>query len=153
MDVNRQKFAMNLGLGIMAFHVAFAFILWFVLEFPNDRVAVKEITTPVTVGYAVAVLKYYLDTHGRITSTDVMGIRLAILITGLVVIFCVALIGAPVYYLNEPSITPANLNSFFLFVESAFGALIALIFSYLYGKQEAAAIDAGPVAGPVSRQP
>ena len=132
MTMNRQSFALNIGIVILLFHTILAFILWFVVEFPGGRVAVKEITLPVTVSYAVSVLKYFLDTGGRVTATEEIGIRLVVVIVILMGIFMISLVGAPFVYLSNAMISPETLNSFFLFVESAFGALIALIFSYLY---------------------
>lgn len=133
MEVNRQRFALNLGLAIMAFHIAFAVVIWFVITFPHEeQLAVKEMAAPVTIGYAVAVLKYYLDTGGRITLPETIGIRLAILVIGIMGSFAVALVAAPLVYLNSSVMTPEVLNGIFVAVESAFGALLALIFSYLY---------------------
>lgn len=131
-EVNRQAFSLNLGLFIMAFHIILSLAFWFLVAIPGDRVAIKEISTPVTIGYAVAVLKYFLDVGGRVTATETIGIRLVIMITGVVTVFGVCLIVAPMVYLQNPGITPETLNSFFVAVESAFGALLALIFSYLY---------------------
>ena len=135
--INRQAFALNLGFIVTIFHIVFSALVWFILEFPDDRVIVKEISAPVTAGYVVGILKYYLDTKGIVTSKEILGIRLVALISLLVGAFCISLLAAPLVYLNVASITADNLNSFFLFVESAFGALIALIFSFLYGAGKA----------------
>lgn len=144
MLINRQKFAMNIGLLIMSFHIILSFLLWFILDLnpsPNDpeRVIAKEITTPVTVGYAFAILKYFLDNDGIVTSARNIGGPLALLIGGLIFCFCSSLLIAPVIYAFPQynflgrDIYPGNLNSFFLVIESTFGGLIALIMSYLYG--------------------
>ena len=133
--VNKQLFAFNLGFVIMLFHITFTFLVWFILEFPDDRVTIKQISLPVTTGYAVGILKYYLDTKGIVSSQELVGVRLVWLVSIVVGVFCMSLVGAPLAYLRIPSITAENLNSFFLVVESGFGALIALIFSFLYGSK------------------
>ncbi|MEQ1771134.1 MAG: hypothetical protein ABL879_14970 [Devosia sp.] len=131
-DVNRQRFALDLGLAVVAFHIIFTLLMWFVIAIPGDRVAIKEIATPVTIGYAVAVVKYFIDVKGLVQSDEVIGIRLAVLTIGLVGAFIVSLVAAPFIYLNNAAITPDQLNGFFVAVESAFGALLALLFSFLY---------------------
>jgi len=137
MTVNRQRFALNLGLAVVAIHAVITLLFWGVMEFPDDRVAVREITTPLTIGYAVAIVKYYLDTGGKITSEEQIGVRLVILVILIFGFFFSSLVGGPIYYLNNPAMSPQSLNSFLLTIESGFGALVALIFSYLYKMEPA----------------
>lgn len=138
MDFNKQRFALNIGLLVMVFHIILSFLLWFMVEFPDERIAIREITLPLTIGYATSVVTYYVETGGRVTSTEVVGVRLVILFTTLIVIFMGSLIAAPIYYLDNAWVTPATLNSFFAFGESAFGGLMALIITFLFAKEKKA---------------
>jgi hypothetical protein len=132
--VNRQSFAMWLGLLIVFVHIVMSLYLWFVFDYGrNEDVFIKEISLPVTLGYSVSIVKWFLDNHGIVTSNQRMGAPFVFLIAMISIAFLGGLISAPIVYGHSPTLTADELNNFYLFIESAFGVMFSLIFSYLYG--------------------
>jgi len=135
--VNRQRFAMWLGLVIVLGHVFISLYLWTYFNFGrDDGVFIKEVSLPVTLGYSIAIVKWFLDNHGIVTSDKKMGIPLVILITIVSLSFLGGLIVGPVVFASNQSLTADQLNDFYLLIESAFGALFSLIFSYLFSEEK-----------------
>lgn len=127
---------MWLGLAIVVGHVFISLYLWIYFEYGrNDGVFIKEITLPLTLGYAGVVVKWFLDNHGIVSSGKVMGTPLVLLIVIVSITFLGGLIVSPVVFTFYKTITPNQLNDFYLFIESAFGGLFGSIFSYLYSEE------------------
>lgn len=131
--INRQHFAMWLGVIIVLAHVGVSIYLWAYFNYGReDGVFIKEISLPVTLGYAVAIVKWFLDNDGIVTSRDQMGLPLVILITIVSTAFIGGLVVGPIFFAFDKALTPNQLNNFYLLIESAFGGMFSLIFSYLF---------------------
>lgn len=134
--VNRQRFAMWLGIIIVLGHVFVSLYLWVYFNYGrDDGVFIKEVSLPVTLGYAIAIVKWFLDNHGIVTSKEEMGTPLVVLIAIVTLVFLGGLIVGPIVFALNQSLTANQLNNFYLLIESAFGGLFSLIFSYLFSSE------------------
>lgn len=131
--INRQFFAMWLGLVIVVAHIGISLYLWIYFNYGHkDGVFIKDISLPITLSYAVAIVKWFLDNHGIVNSKKQMGLPLVILIIIISTTFIGGLVVGPIVFAFDQTLTPAQLNNFYLLVESAFGGMFSLIFSYLF---------------------
>lgn len=131
--VNRQRFALWLGVVIVVAHIVISFILWAVFSYGQaDGVFLKEISLPVTLGYSIAIVKWTLDNHGIVTDTQLMGSPLVVLISAVTIAFVGGLVITPIYFEMDRSVSKELVNNVYLFIESVFGGMFSLIFSYLY---------------------
>jgi len=131
--VNRQKFSAIVGIFILIFHVGMSAFLWFWFSPNNDpAIYIEAISLPLTAGYSVAVVKWFSETGGLITSDEQFGITYVFVITLIVGIFLICLPLGPLLYLKSPEMTPEKLNQFFLFVETSLGALFSIVFADMF---------------------
>jgi hypothetical protein len=148
-EFNKQVCANILGIGIVIFHVAFSFWLWFYFNpgfNSNGQLFVAELSTPLSATFSLGVIKWVIDTQGKITSQATIGLPFAFLLAFVTICLFVALVYGPLVYRSDTGMQPATLNSYFLFVDSTLGGLFALFFNDMFGRQDDKA-PAPPVGG------
>ena len=132
--MNRQILSEFLGISILTTHIFVLFYLWFVLE-RHESLFVAELTTPVTVSYFVAITKWFIDNRDIKKKKEEVRISYAVVACLLIGTMLISMpLGIYVYQVNL-RVEPNDLNSYFLFVESFFGASFALIIGDLFGKE------------------
>lgn len=138
MELNKQLCASVLGISIVVFHVTFSFYLWFSF-YPNFNLGgdltVAELSTPLSATFALGVIKWVIDTQGKITSEETVGLTFIVLLSFISIALFLALAYGPYKYTVPGSgMEPKALNSYFLFVESILGAMFGLFFSDMFGR-------------------
>jgi len=128
---SKQKVSFYVGITVLITHIFLSIYLWFFFD-GQDKVVIAEISTPLTVAYAVAVIKWIVENQGNFQSPPTVGRPYAIIISVVVVTFLGCLIAGPIYYNINLDINPESLNKFFVFVESSFGVLFSIVFSDLF---------------------
>jgi hypothetical protein len=96
MELNKQLCASFLGISMVVAHIVLLWYLWDVFGQTSSgqkSVYVAEIATPLTGAFALTVVKWVIDTQGKITSKQTVGITLVVIL----VILTVALYGALIY--------------------------------------------------------
>lgn len=134
--INKQKFSMYNGIAILVLHIFICIYFWVTFS-KNPNLAIAEITTPITAAYAVGVVKWFIDTQGLITKNDAIGIPYAVVIILINGTFLTLLVLGAYFYISDTSINENEINKFYVFVESMFGVMFALIFSDLFGDNTA----------------
>ena len=132
---DRKRIAINVGFAIVASHVAITLLLWFwYSDVPNSKLA--EIATPLTVTYAIAAVKWFVDNPDPGPGREV-GKHYAIMSYFLVCVLVFCLFAGPVFHrIKGGDLEP--INKFFLFVEASFGAMFAIMWSNLFSVTEKA---------------
>jgi hypothetical protein len=132
MGINKLKIALFWGFIILLSHIALSGYLWFIFT-PgvDDRVAVAEISLPMTVTYAVTIVKYFVD--GQTRTEGGQSVPLAyFLVTAIVILpFLFALFFLPHQY-TSGKIGIEALNNSYVFLEGALGALFVIVFNDLF---------------------
>lgn len=138
MEINKQKFAAVVGILIFILHIAVSFFFHGFYHPPADGIAIANITTPITLGYAMTIFKWFIDTQGLVTSDDVIGLSYALIVSILVLALSVGLLTEPVLYLlnDTNSRNPEFLNQSYMIIESVFGVLLSLVLLDLFGVQK-----------------
>ena len=103
------------------------------VQIENKSVYVAEIATPLTGAFALTVVKWVIDTQGKITSKQTVGLPLIIILVLLTVALYGALIYGPYQY-QIGSWQPDELNRFFVFVETGIGGMFGLLFNDMFKK-------------------
>ena len=144
--LDKFKLATIIGTLILLSHVFVSIYLWFVFGAPDESVA-KEVSFPVTIIYSLGFVKWMIDNQQRRVGQKV-NYAYVVMVS---IISCVMIVGhialPLIYYPME--LTVDQLNGGFVFLESAFGALFALVFSDLFEKAtDRADVPVGPVLRP-----
>lgn len=135
--VNREKLAMWLGLIIVLSHIFISIFLWYFFSYGReDGLFIKEISLPVTLGYSLSIVKWFIDNDGIVTSKHVIGTPMVLLILLVTLTFIGGLVAAPMAFHASNTLSVNELNNAYLAIESAFGAMFSLLFSYLYGSNK-----------------
>ncbi|WP_104402667.1 hypothetical protein [Vibrio penaeicida] len=138
MTLNKQNFSMWLGLFIVLGHILVTIGLWFAFDYDiSDGVVIKEVSLPITLAYATGVVKWFTSHDGLIKSQEMIGLPFALLIVLIFVSFIGGLVISPILYAESKQISSNELNTIYLTIESAFGALFALISAHLYPQTSA----------------
>lgn len=129
--LDKFKLATTIGTAILLSHVFVSVYLWFIFDAPDASVA-KEVSFPVTIIYSLGFVKWMIDNQQRLVGQPVNRgyVVMVAIISGVMVIGHIAL--PLIYY--PMGLTVDKLNGGFVFLESAFGALFALVFSDLFEK-------------------
>lgn len=131
--MNKQVYSSILGIIIVVTHIFLLYYLWFIFRprFPGP--IAPEIATPLTAAFFIGVIKWVIDTQGKITSNDKVGITF-IIITSIVSLSLLgALVFLPFIY-SDSEMTKDDLNSYFLFVETGLGGAFTLLFNDMFGQ-------------------
>ncbi|UWQ59424.1 hypothetical protein K3722_04680 [Leisingera caerulea] len=137
MEFNKQLCASILGISMVVAHIVLLWYLWTVfgsVEAENKSVYVAEIATPLTGAFALTVVKWVIDTQGKITSKKTVGVTLVIIL----ILLTFALYGALIYGPHQYQIgswQPDDLNRFFVFVETGIGGMFGLLFNDMFDKE------------------
>lgn len=131
---NKQKFSFFIGLSVLIVHVFLSIYLWFIFE-GREKTVIAEIATPLTIAYAVAVIKWIVDNQGIFQSNKKIGIGYCLMISIVVFSFLGCMIAGPIIYNNNYGVSPEDLNKFFVFAESSFGVLFSVVFSDMFQNQ------------------
>ena len=95
-----------------------------------------ELTLPLTIAYTVAVVKWFIAHQHYHAKQDMVRIPFAIVC---ILIVGTMLLSMPVglyFYSTDFRIQPEQINAFFLFLQSVFGAIFALIMGELFDSSE-----------------
>jgi len=130
----QAKFSFGIGLIVLIVHIFLSIYLWFIFE-GRERTIAAEVSTPLTVAYAVAVIKWIVDNQGVFKSDKEIGIGYLVMISIVVFTFLGCLVGGPFIYKSNYDISPESLNKFFVFVESSFGVLFSIVFADMFQDQ------------------
>ncbi|MBF9028970.1 hypothetical protein HKCCE3408_01060 [Rhodobacterales bacterium HKCCE3408] len=137
MEINKQMFSSITGVLIVLGHVLLLCYLWVSFGAPTGggTLKVTEISTPITAAFALGVVKWIIDTQGRITSEKKVGVPYVV-IFGVILL---ALAFGVVWGLNRYSKgewQPDQLNQFFVIIESGMGGMFGLFFNDMFGPAE-----------------
>ena len=134
MEFNKQLCASILGITMVVAHIALLWYLWTVfgnIATENKSVYVAEIATPLTGAFALTVVKWVIDTQGKITSEKTVGLTLVVILVLLTSALYGALIYGPYMY-QQGAWQPDELNRFFVFVETGIGGMFGLLFNDMF---------------------
>ena len=134
MEFNKQLCASVLGISMVVAHIVLLWYLWSVfgnVDTANKSVYVAEIATPLTGAFALTVVKWVIDTQGKITSKKTVGPTLVIILLLLTFALYGALIYGPYNY-QIGAWQPEQLNRFFVFVETGIGGMFGLLFNDMF---------------------
>ncbi len=135
---SKQMCASVWGLSIILFHILLSFYLWFIFNpkfNSSGEFLVAEISTPLSVTFALGVVKWVIDVQGLIKSEPKVGVLYVVtlsLVSG--ALYAAIILVFWNFRLMEPS--PEQLNSFFLLIDSALGGLFALFYNDMFGTSE-----------------
>jgi hypothetical protein len=135
--VNRQAFAMALGLAIVAAHIAITFFFLLVFDAP-DAVAIEEISLPITVAYTSAIVMWFFANNGLITSDERIGLPLVAVVVMIVAAMIGGLFYVPWSFMQDETMTVSTVNRVYLGLESAFGGVFGIIMTELFGYRRSA---------------
>lgn len=129
--LDKFMLATTIGTLILLSHIFVSIYLWFIFDAPDASVA-KEVSFPVTIIYSLGFVKWMIDNQQRLVGQKVNSayVIMVSIISGVMVIGHIVL---PLLYYPF-GLTIDQLNGGFVFLESAFGALFALVFSDLFEK-------------------
>lgn len=138
MTMNRQFFAMLIGLFIVASHVTLSALFLFVFDLPEDAL-LSEISTPLTVAYVSAIVMWFFANGGMITSNEPIGIFLVIIVVLVVGGLLASLFAVPIIFVSDRSETLDVMTDRYLFVETVFGGIFGIVMAELFGYRRAVA--------------
>lgn len=123
-----------LGCSILAFHSAMTFALLFAFSHRfGEGVAIAEISIPITMTFAVTVVKWFVDTGGHIRKTPTVALGYVVGLCIVFMSFCVALAMGPYLYVYGAGIfNDAQINTYFAVVDGAFGVLLLIFLNDLF---------------------
>ena len=130
--VNRQLFTMWVGLAIVFCHIAITFYFLFLFKAPGE-VVVQEINLPLTVAYVSSIVMWFFAGGGLVKSDEVIGLPLVILVVMIVASLLGALFMIPIVFQLNHAITVDEINTSYLYVETAFGGIFGIVMSELFG--------------------
>lgn len=133
--MNKQLFSSIIGVSIILVHVGM--ILWilnFIATDEDSETNVLEIVIPFTITYAIGVVKWVIDTQGKITTQEKVG-PVYVLIVGIISLATLVSLPIGLYrYAFDVSFSGSALNWYFSGVEAGFGALFSLVFSDMFSR-------------------
>lgn len=143
----KQKIAMVLGLLLIGVHLTMTAFLWFKFA-DNSSVVVEKMALPISAAFSVFIVKWFIDNRGIIKDKDRIFVGLPYVLMVVMIVFALitAYVGGAFVYLYDKSMDPSQLNSYYLFVESTMGGMMALVFSDLYDKPAERAEKGVPAA-------
>ena len=136
--INRQRFSMHVGLLILFAHLGITAYFLFIFSPPSSAVNIEEISFPLTVAYVSSVVMWFFANRGIVSHSDEIGWPLAVVIIVIVMAMVGALFAVPMQFSRDESITVAQLNQRYLFVELAFGGIFGIVMAELFGHQREA---------------
>jgi hypothetical protein len=128
---DKFKLATTVGTAILISHIVVSIYLWFIFAAPAES-AVKEISFPVTIIYALGFVQWMIANQKR-TKGEKVNAAYVRMVTIISLVMIVGHVALPMLY-YPMAMTIDQLNGGFLFLETAFGALFALVFSDLFEK-------------------
>lgn len=132
MEFRKEKVSATLGMAIVLIHIFMSFYLWFVFsKIADPVVAIEKISLPLTIGYSVSIVNWFIKNQGKFVKVDTVGLSYVALVAAIATPFLIAMIAGPQLYLSN-ALSPTQLNQFYVFIESAFGVLFVLIFNDLF---------------------
>lgn len=130
--MNKQKLSAWLGCFVLVAHTGLTIYLWLVYQKETSReVAVAQISLPITMAYAITVVKWLVDTQGRITLKAKVGWPYVFGVVVVVGGFFGAL-GMGLRSHLEGNMGYQSLNTYFAFIDGAIGGLVILFFNDLF---------------------
>jgi hypothetical protein len=128
----KQKLSAYLGCFVLVVHTGMTIYLWVVYQAQtSSQVAVAQISLPITLAYAVTVVKWLVDTQGKITRRAKVGwpyvFGVAVTVGG----FFGAL-GFGLHSHLAGNMGYQALNAYFAFIDGSLGALVVLFFNDLF---------------------
>ena len=129
MEINKQLCASVLGISMVVAHIVLLWYLWAYfgqIDYEQKSIYVAEIATPLTGAFALTVIKWVIDTQGKITSQQTVGITLVIILAIVTLTLYGALIYGPYQY-STGKWQPDVLNRYFVFVETGIGEMFGLL--------------------------
>lgn len=132
---NRQRFSMYVGLLILFAHLGISAYFLFVFAPPSAAVNIEEISFPLTVAYVSSIVMWFFGNGGMVTKDDPIGWPLVVVILAIVLAMVGALFAVPLQFSVDETITVAQLNQRYLFVELAFGGIFGIVMAELFGHQ------------------
>jgi hypothetical protein len=133
--LNRQRYSMYIGLLILFAHLGISAYFLFVFAPPSAEVNIEEISFPLTVAYVSSIVMWFFANRGIVTNDDPIGWPLAVVILAIVLAMVGALFAVPLQFSADETITVAQLNQRYLFVELAFGGIFGIVMAELFGHQ------------------
>ncbi len=133
--LNRQRFSMYIGLLILFAHLGISAYFLFVFSPPSTAVNIEEISFPLTVAYVSSIVMWFFANGGIVTKDDPIGWPLVVVILAIVLAMVGALFAVPLQFSVDETITVAQLNQRYLFVELAFGGIFGIVMAELFGHQ------------------
>lgn len=125
------------GCLILLLHSTLTFMLFFIYRDDfGDDVAIAEISIPITLAYAMMVVKWVVVNKGHIRKRPTVGITYVIALAIVFVSFIGALVAGPALYLWSGGFSATALNTYFAVADGAFGALMLLFLNDLFGPSE-----------------
>lgn len=145
--LDKFKLATIIGTFILLSHIFVSIYLWFVFGAPEESVA-KEVSFPVTIIYSLGFVKWMIDNQQRRIGQKV-NYAYVVMVSIISFVMIIGHIALPLIY-YPLQLTVDQLNGGFVFLESAFGALFALVFSDLFEKAKES--EGEPVSPALSPQ-
>lgn len=133
--LNRQRFSMYVGLLILFAHLGISAYFLFVFAPPSAAVNIEEISFPLTVAYISSIVMWFFANGGIVTRDAPIGWPLVVVILAIVLAMVGALFAVPLHFSADETITVAQLNQRYLFVELAFGGIFGIVMAELFGHQ------------------
>ncbi|MEM8554971.1 MAG: hypothetical protein AAGF71_09135 [Pseudomonadota bacterium] len=130
--INRAKVSLFWGFIILIFHICLSAYLWLVFSPAFDSsIAIAEISTPLTVTYAVTIVKYFIDNQASVAGGQMVSIAYFAFTAIIIVPFLFGLAFLPYHY-SQGELSIDALNRSYVFLEASIGALFILVFNDLF---------------------
>lgn len=131
MTYSKSTIAAVFGCVILLWHVLLTGYLMLIFQPTSSADAPLEITVPMTLTYAVSVVKWLIDTQGRVRKYPRVGIAY-LLGFSIVVLSLFAGVILVLYQHQHLKMTSAQLNAGFAFVEATLGVLLVYFWNDLF---------------------
>lgn len=133
----KQKLSAYLGCFVLLTHTTMTIYLWLIYQAQtSDQVAVAQISLPITLSYAITVVKWLVDTQGKITRRAKVGWPYVFGVVVVVGGFFIAL-GLGLWSHMQGMMGYQTLNTYFAFIDGALGALVVFFFNDLFTTKSA----------------
>lgn len=132
--MNRQRLSEILGMAVVISHIIINLYFWFLFG-EDSNLIIKEISTPLTVAYVTAVIKWFIDNKEYRLRTE--KVRPAYAFIAILTV-CLLIVSMPIgvfLYKTDMTISASRMNEFFVFVQSVFGFMFALIMGDLFASR------------------
>lgn len=131
MTFSKSKIAAIFGCTILLWHVLLTGYLMLIFQPASNADAPLEITVPMTLTYAVSVVKWLIDTQGRVRKHPRVGLAY-LLGFSIVVLSLFAGVILVLYQHQNLELTGRQLNAGFAFVEATLGVLLVYFWNDLF---------------------